>query len=64
MILKYLRKHIGKETTIETKDQGVITGIIRSIDKYFNITVEEPNIRGVKYRMISIRGNQLRSFRL
>lgn len=62
LIFKYLKKHINKETTIETKDHGIFAGTITSIDKHMNVTVENAVIRGNKVKRVHIRGSRLRNF--
>lgn len=64
LLYKYLREHINKETTIESKDHGILTGTISAIDKQMNIVVDNAVIRGRKTKRIQIRGSRLRSFYL
>lgn len=64
LILKYLKAHINKETVIETKDHGTITGKITSIDKHMNVTIENAVVCGNKTKKIHLRGSRLRNFLL
>lgn len=67
-LVKYLQKHIQKETLIETKDLGRIKGKIVCIDKHMNLTVEGATVEhGGGSRTVprlTIRGSSVRSFYL
>lgn len=64
LLFQYLKKHIRKETQIETKDGRVIKGVIAEIDKELNLTVVNASEENNRSPQLAIRGSNVRSFLL
>lgn len=64
LLVRYLKSKINKQTSIETKRRGTVTGIITKIDRHMNITVVNAIVGKQHISIYHIRGDELRSFDL